>query len=651
MVGIGGSAGSLEPIERFLGAIAPSTTMAFIVVTHRDPRSKGTMMVDILARFTEMRVSEATQGLVVERGVVYVVPSDKHLDMRDGRVELRDRPNDARERTPIDSLFRAIAGDRGDRGVAVVLSGMGSDGTVGLAAIKEHLGIALVQEPSSAAYDAMPRSAIATGLADVIDRPEKLAETLMAIAAQPGSAIESVADVPSSGGGDASLADVLAVVRSHSGNDFAQYKKSTMARRIERRMKLHRVPDIASYVALLERDPAEIDRLFGDLLIGVTRFFRDPDAFEALKKDALPGVYSGRSSSGPVRAWVAGCATGEEAYSLAMLIREHWEEQGRKEPVDVLIYATDLDGAAIARARKGIYPHDIAVDVSPERLARFFVKEEGGYRVRKELRDMVVFATQNLVSDPPFTKLDILCCRNVLIYLQPDLQRKIMPMFLYALAPGGVLFLGMAEAVHGFEDGFTPIRGDLKLWKRRASARGLEQTAEFPIGKVLRTRGRPDPGPPTGRARALLPEVVQRSVVEHVAPPVVVVDKNGELLFAAQRMSRYFELPVGKATVNVFKMAREGLALPLRAVVRKALLRKTKVTERGVSFRTGREEAVVDLSAWPLHEADFDGSVLVAFVDAAEAPRDRRAARLRSARTAPWRRPPSFVAPRPSSPR
>jgi two-component system, chemotaxis family, CheB/CheR fusion protein len=627
VVGIGGSAGSLEPIEQFLGAIKTGTTMSFIVVTHRDPRSKGTMMVDILARFTDLQVCEASQGLLVERGVVYVVPSDKHLDMREGRVELRDRPDDARERTPIDSLFRAIAGDRGDRGVAVVLSGMGSDGTVGLASIKEHLGIALVQEPSSAAYDGMPRSAIATGLADVVGPPEKLAETLEAIARHPATALEGLADAPSPTV-EASLAEVLAVVHAHSGNDFAQYKKSTMARRIERRMKLQRIADIPGYLELLAREPAEVDRLCGDLLIGVTRFFRDPEVFEALKKDALPPLLRGRSSTRPLRAWVAGCATGEEAYSIAILVREYWEEQGAKGPLDVLIYATDLDGAAITRARKGVYGHEIAVDVSPDRLARFFIKEEHTYRVRKEIRDMVVFATQNLVSDPPFTKLDLLCCRNVLIYLQPELQRKIMPMFLYALAPGGVLLLGMAEAVHGFEDGFSPLRGELKIWKRRQSTRGLDQGAEFPLGTVHRGRSRAAAEPSASAARSLLPDIVQRSVVDHVAPPVVVVDKSGDLLFSSQRMSRFFELPAGKATVNVFAMAREGLMLPLRAVVRRALTRNAKVVERGVHFRVGREEAVVDLTAWPLREADFEGNVLVAFSDVE--PTRRKAAKTGS---------------------
>ena len=615
VVGIGGSAGSLEPIERFLGAIKPATTMSFIVVTHRDPRSKGTVMVEILARFTSLRVCEASQGVAVERGVVYVVPSDKHLDMRGDKVELRDRPSDARERTPIDSLFRAIAKERGDRGVAVVLSGMGSDGTVGLAAIKEHLGIALVQEPSSAAYDAMPRSAIATGLADFVGPPEMLAETLAAIAAQPATGLGKIAENEPSPSPEPSLADVLAVVRTRSGTDFSQYKRSTMSRRVERRMKLHRVADIPGYLELLARDSGEVDRLFGDLLIGVTRFFRDPEVFEGLKHEALPSLLRDRSPAGPLRAWVAGCATGEEAYSLAILLREHWEERGRREPFDVLIYATDLDGVAINRARRGVYPESIAVDVSPARLARFFVKDEHTYRVKKEIRDMVVFATQNLVSDPPFTKLDILCCRNVLIYLEPGLQRKILPLFLYALAPNGILLLGMAEAVHGFEDGFTPIRGELKIWKRRASPRGLDQAADFPLRTVPRGRARPISHRTLITARSSLPEMVQRSVVQHLAPPVIVVDNSGELMFASQRMSRYFELPEGKVTTNVFAMAREGLALPLRGAVRRALLRSAKVVERGVRFQSGREEAVVDLSAWPLGEADHEGTVLISFAD------------------------------------
>ena len=464
VVGIGGSAGSLEPLERFFRSLRPDSAMSFLVVTHRDPRSKG-MMAEILARFTKMKVCEAKQGARLERGVTYVVPSDRHLDLRDGRIELLDRPTDVRARTPIDSLFRAIANDRRERGVGVVFSGMGADGTIGLAAIKENLGVALVQDPLSAAYDAMPRSAISAELADFVGTPETLAETLDALASHlitrsspPDRGVER-------GPSEASSTDeVLALVRGRTGHDFSQYKRSTIARRVERRLNLHRIVDIPSYLDLLVRDGTEIDRLFADLLIGVTRFFRDPEVWESLAAQALE-LFRHRPAERPLRVWVAGCASGEEAYSMAIVLREYWAASGRKEPLNVQLYATDLDRTAIDRARKGCYGLAIAADVSRERLTRFFVEDGGGYRVKKDIRDMVVFATQNVISDPPFTKLDILSCRNVLIYLEPQLQRKVVPLFLHALAPGGILVVGRSEAVHGFEDAFITVDTENKLFR------------------------------------------------------------------------------------------------------------------------------------------------------------------------------------------
>lgn len=612
---VSGSAGSLEALESLFRALAPQTTSAFLVVTHRDPESRG-LLVPILTRFTRLKVQDAVHGAKLERGAVYVVPANKHLDMRDGCIELRARPTDARARTPIDSMFRAIAAAHHERGIGVVLSGMGADGSVGLGVIKEQLGVALVQEPTSAAYDSMPLSAINAGLADFVGTPATLAKTLNALADHERAAVGGGAQEKA---GDGALpydsADVLTVVRHRTGHDFSQYKSSTILRRIERRMNLHRIKDVPAYIALLERDPGEIDRLFGDLLIGMTRFFRDPEVFEALAKHALPSLLRDRTAEHPLRVWVPGCASGEEAYSLAMLIAEAWSAHGEKSRVHVQIYATDLDRAAIDRARKGCYGLDIAVDVSRERLARFFTEDSGCYRVKKDIRDMVVFATQNLISDPPFTKLDVLSCRNVLIYLQPELQRKLIRLFLYALVPGGILVLGTAETVSGFEDGFSAIDGEQRIYRRRLSAHGLEQTVAFPLETSQRARLRPDARVAAARRRSLLPEVVQREVIEHVAPPIVVIEKGGDLLFASQRTGRYFEPPAGKGSLNVFAMAREGLALPLRTAVRKAVSRNTKVTERGVRVRTNGSDTLVDLTISPIHDPEYPGTVMIAIAE------------------------------------
>ena len=397
VVGVGGSAGSLEALEAFFKALRPDSEKAFVVVTHRDPRSKG-IMVELLARFTAMPVREATQGTMLTRGAVYVVPADKYLQMLDGRVALRARPVASHPPTAIDALFQALAEHAHERTTGVLLSGMGKDGTAGLAAIRERGGRTLVQDPQTAAYGPMPASAIAAGVADFVAAPAALANAVDGV---EGVDARGSAALPSAAREVAGPAEILALVHARTGHDFSHYKKNTMARRIERRVVLHRCAEATTYLELLEHDDAEVTLLFADLLINVTRFFRDPELWSGLKTLALPMLGDRHPAERPLRAWVSGCSTGEEAYSLAIVIREHWEEQPRKEPLHVQIYASDLDPDAIVRARAGWYPRTIDVDVSPGRLERFFIRERDGYRISKEVRDMVVFATHNVTSDPP----------------------------------------------------------------------------------------------------------------------------------------------------------------------------------------------------------------------------------------------------------
>lgn len=729
VVGIGGSAGSLEPLERFFRAVRRDSTMSFIVVTHRDPRSEG-MMVEILSRFTPMAVREAVEGELLERGVVYVVPSSRHLALRDGHIALLARPAGVRVQTPIDSLFRAIADDRQDHGIGVVLSGMGSDGTLGLAAIKEKRGIILVQDPATAAYDAMPRSAIDAGLADVVAAPEVLAKRLDALPAStrvhPRSPKPDL-DSSSADGAKSRIDTVLASVRAWTGHDFSQYKKSTLERRIQRRMNLRRVADVPGYVKLLEEDPEEIARLLSDLLIGVSQFFRDPEVFEVIARDVIPPLLERRSAEQPLRIWVAGCANGEEAYSLAMLLHEACDDRASRKVraapsasavpsplVNVQMYATDLDEGALRRARQGVFGPEIADHVSPERLERFFVREDvmigprrtevtasttppttktdrktasplsdahilgdsGSYRIKKSLRDMVVFAKHNLVSDPPFTKLDILCCRNVLIYLEPALQEKLLALFLYALNPGGYLVLGASEGIRGFEDGFKPVSSsrhgrktsqttsdDVKIFQRSDATHGLERPLDFLTGTThaygmktasgargrlpftiaapsdelaMRPRGARVASMMRASSALRLPDFIQRLVIEQLAPPVVVVDKKGDVLHASQRMTDYLELPVGKTSTNIFAMAREGLVVPLRSALRRALSTGEPVTEHRIRLvskaktpQKGHAEkristTFVELRVVPLpREGPRDAgkpSALIAFVEVADLP-------------------------------
>jgi two-component system CheB/CheR fusion protein len=475
IVGIGASAGGLEALESFLRHTPDGTGMAFVVVQHLDPTHKG-MLVELLQRWTKMPVAQVKDNMPAEADHVYVIPPNSDMSILHGTLHLLPQQSPRGLNLPIDFFFRSLAEDQQERGIGVILSGMGTDGTLGLRAIKEKTGAAFVQSIGSAKFDGMPRSAIETGLADVVAPAEELPGRIIAYRrhathfGHPEAGIEERAH--------GALEKVFVLLRAQTGTDFSLYKRSTIYRRIERRMGLHQIDSIPSYVRYLRDNPREIDLLFKELLIGVTSFFRDAGAWDYLRNEALPQLLATRGQ-GVLRAWVPGCSTGEEAYSLAIAFKEAIEPFKAVRNLSLQIFATDLDGDAIDHARVGVYPDNIAADVSADRLRRFFTQEERGFRVRKDIREMVVFATQNIISDPPFTKLDILSCRNLLIYLSSELQKKLIPLFHYSLLPGGLLFLGSAETVGTFTNLFSPFDPRTRLYRR------LEQPAvavpvEFP---------------------------------------------------------------------------------------------------------------------------------------------------------------------------
>src|SRR5215471_17761667 len=476
IVGIGASAGGLEALEQFLRNVPAKSGVAIVVVQHLDPTHKG-MLVELLQRSTRMRVEQAKDGVAVEPNHVYVIPPNKDMSLLHGKLHLLPQASPRGLNLPIDFFFRSLAEDQHERSIGVILSGMGSDGTLGLRAIKEKAGAAFVQSLSSAKFDSMPRSAIDAGLADVVAPVEELPGKILAYRQHAPHITRR--DVPIEDKAQGALEKVFVLLRAHTGNDFSLYKRSTIFRRIERRMGLHQIDNIAHYVRFLRENPREIEMLFKELLIGVTSFFRDPGAWEHLKKEVMPALLSTRSSGGVLRAWVPGCSTGEEAYSLAMVFREAMEPFKPVRNIALQIFATDLDRDAIEKARQGLYPDNIAADVSPERLRRFFVQEERGYRVGKEIREMVVFAPQNIIMDPPFTKLDILSCRNLLIYLSSELQKKLIPLFHYSLNPGGLLFLGSAETIGTFSGLFAPLDSKVRLY-RRLDQPAIGVPVEFP---------------------------------------------------------------------------------------------------------------------------------------------------------------------------
>ena len=520
-------------------------------------------------------------------------------------------------RLPIDYFFRALASDRGERSIGVILSGMGSDGTLGLGAIKEQGGAVFVQEPASAKFSAMPQSVIDAGLADVVAPVEELPAKIVGYLSHVPQSVspEPVLTKKMEG----ALEKAYLLLRSKTGHDFSQYKRSTVYRRIERRMGLHQIDTKAGYVRYLQENPHETVLLFKELLIGVTSFFRDPAVWAHLGEKALPELLSHKYAEGVLRAWVPGCSTGEEAYSLAIVFKEALARLEQARNLSLQIFATDLDPDAIERARRGSYPPNIAVDVSEERLSRFFVKEEQGFRVSQEIRESVIFATQNLIMDPPFTKLDIVSCRNLLIYLEPELHRKLIPLFHYGLNPGGLLLLGSAETIGSDTALFSPLGRKTRVF-RRVEAPLQSERVDFPTAfrapllAVAVRAASTTPGPN-------LQSLVERRLLEHYAPAAVLTNAEGDILYISGRTGRYLEPAAGKANWNLHAMARKGLRYKLGQAFKKALGEQRAVHQPGVALKSGGKLQALDLTIEPLQEpAALRGLVMVVFAKGA-APR------------------------------
>jgi two-component system CheB/CheR fusion protein len=613
IVGIGASAGGLEALEQFLGHVPAGSGMAFVIVQHLDPTHKG-IMPELLQRATGMKVIQVKDRTKVRPDCVYVIPPNKDMSILHGVLHLFEPAAPRGLRLPIDFFLRSLALDQQEHSVGVILSGMGSDGTLGLRAIKEKAGVVLVQEPATAKFDGMPRSAIDAGLADIVapvdelpgkivvflQRTPLIARTEMALEDKTQSALEKA----------------VILLRAHTGHDFSLYKRNTLYRRIERRMGIHQIHKMAAYVRYLQENSQELDLLFKELLIGVTNFFRDAAAWEQLREQAIPTLLASRSPGQALRAWVPGCSTGEEAYSLAIVFKEAVEQAKPKGNFALQIFATDLDRDAIDKARQGVFPANIAADVSPERLRRFFAKEERGYRVSKEIREMVIFAPQNLIMDPPFTKLDLLSCRNLLIYLAPEMQKKLIPLFHYSLGLGGILLLGSAETIGGFTDLFAPLGGKSRIFRRTESGlrpEPLEFPSSFSAAQPSGPEARPAAKPPLS-----LQSLADQLVLQRYAPPSVLVNDKGDIFYISGRTGKYLEPAAGKANWNLFAMAREGLRYELTGAFQKVLRQKGSVALHGLKVGTNGGEQCVDVTLQRLEEpGPLQGLVMIVFTDVA----------------------------------
>lgn len=614
IVGIGASAGGLEALDHFFGHVPDKCGLAFVVVQHLDPTHKG-MMVELLQRATLLKVRQVKDRLKIEPDNIYVIPPNKDISILNGVLHLFAPVEPRGLRLPIDFFFRSLAADQQARAIGVILSGMGSDGTLGLRAIKEQAGAVFVQAPESAKFDAMPRSAIDAGLADVTAPVEELPGRILGYLRHVPLAARS--SLPLSTKTQSAIEKVCALLRAQTGHDFSQYKRSTVHRRIERRMGLQQLSRGADYLRYLRESPHEAQLLFKELLIGVTSFFRDPAAWEHMEKVAIPALLSERDAGAVLRAWVAGCSTGEEAYSLAIVFKEVLAQIRPPKIMSLQVFATDLDKDAITRARQGFYPSNIASDVSAQRLQRFFIQEEDGYRVSPEIREMVIFAVQNVVSDPPFTKLDIITCRNLLIYLAPELQKKLLPIFHYGLNRGGILFLGSAETVGVAPDSFSLTDPKTRIYRRGASP-ARSETVEFP--SAFPTRPHTASARTPAKAEAPTLQTLTEKVLLHgYVPAAVLTNEQGDILYISGRTGKYLEPAAGRANWNIHAMAREGVRYRLAAAFRKALREKRRVDTFGMKLGSGSgdPQRLVDLTVEPLYEPELlRGTVITVFANA-----------------------------------
>ncbi|HLO66360.1 MAG TPA: chemotaxis protein CheB [Holophaga sp.] len=626
VVGLGASAGGLEALDQFFRALPPSTGLAFVIIQHLDPTRPG-VVPELLQRATPMPVSQAVDRVKLRPDHVYMIPPGKGLAISGGRLQLTEPPEARGLRLPIDAFFRSLAQACGDRAVGVVLSGMGSDGRAGLEAIRQAGGLCLVQAPESARFDSMPRSALQAVVPDRVGPPAHLAAEL-ARGALLSDATRPQALAPPAEPDPSAFERVCRILRERTGHDFSLYKKSTIHRRMERRMGVHGLEGIGAYVRFLEEHASEADSLLREILIGVTGFFRDPEAWAELVQEVLPRILERHPEGGTVRAWVPGCSTGEDAFSLAIGFQEALAAVQPASPISFQIFATDLNRHAIAAARQGFFAGGAVGGLSPQRLETWFRPEGTGWRVTKAIREPVVFALQDLVQDPPFIRLDLIVCRNVMIYLSADLQKRLLPLFHYSLDPGGYLFLGNAESIGGFADLFAPHPGRARLFSRNPADR-FPRTNTFPLG--LSNRRDLHQEQPMPKAAINPQQIAEQALLQRFTPPAVLATEAGEILYISGRTGKYLEPAMGKASLNVFAMAREGLGRELPAAFRRALAQREPVEVKGLRVEADGSGQAVDLVLQTVPAPDgAQPAVLIVFKDA-PAPH----ARARTAKSRP----------------
>ena len=609
VVGVGASAGGLEAFTKLFQGLPAKPGLAFVLIQHLDP-SHESMLVELLARHTGMKVAQAADGMPIESDRIYIIPPKAYLSIRDGNCHLLPFQLQPGARLPFDHFLASMAEEFGPRAIAVVLSGTGSDGSVGIKAVNEKGGLVIVQDPAEAAYDGMPRSAIRTGIADLVLPLAKMPETLLQIRRHAYARTVAAAPAPAAQI-EQPFGEILNLVRQQTSHDFAPYKEATLLRRIHRRMALIGIDGLDHYVKALRDNGREVRSLDKDLLIHVTRFFRDPEHFQFLQDKVIPALVQRQAPDQPIRVWVPGCSTGEEAYSIGMLLLEHLAAAGRNAKLQ--IFATDLDSEAVAFARQALYPESIRAEMSPARLERFFTKEDGSFRVVPQLREAILFTVHDVLADAPFSRIDLISCRNVLIYLQQDPQEKVLALFHFALREDGALFLGASESIGNLTDRFEPVSDSYRIY-RRLGRPGMRD-ARPPFRAADHRPGAWPTAAPQARARSAgLHDLGQRQLLETYAPASVLINRKGESLHYFGPVDRYLRLTTGEASRDLLAMARDGLGPKLRRAIRNASHEQARNTVTGAPLKRNGETATVSISVQPV-QYEGEPLLLVSFTD------------------------------------
>lgn len=612
IVAIGASAGGFDALKRFFTSIpSDNPGMAFVLVQHLDPTHESTM-ADLMSRYTPIKVVQAKDGIIVKPDHLYIIPPNKDMGMLNGVIQLMDPFEPHGLRLPINYFLKHLADDQKENAIAIIFSGYGSDGTLGIKAIKAAGGMVMAQDPETADSDSMPASAIQTGLVDFVLPPEEMPEKMISYVESAHKTIKKILTPKEET--EQAMRKIFMLVRSRTGRDFSYYKGNTVYRRIGRRMNVHQIENMPIYLRYLQENPHEIDILFKELLINVTNFFRDSKAFDSLKNN-LRELITEKSDGENIRVWIPGCSSGEEVYSIAIIINELLEESGKN--LDVQIFGTDIDLDAITSARSGKYPSSISADVNPERLKKFFIKKDNVYVIRNHIREMAVFAPHDVLKDPPFTRLDVLSCRNLLIYLNGEAQKKAISNFNYALNNGGILFLGPSESVGDFMDAFNALD---KKWKIFRCVKNTEFVRKFvevnPIPQPMGFENLNGFKHVENTHMAVnIPILAEKELLKLYVPPSAIITDYGEILYIHGRLGKYLEPAPGKPKLNIFDMAREGLKFELNSAIESSISNKKEILLEDLRVKNNGAHILVNLTVKPLKLKGTKGLLIVSFKD------------------------------------